>query len=181
MSFDFEAAKQEEGKGGLGEVGLLADKAIELRNEIERIELLLSDTQAAYRQVTERELPEAMDAVGCSLFKHDKSGLKIKVDNVVRAAIPVALKEQAFDWLIQNKFEDLIKNEIKMKLDRGEYARAQEILKVINDTFGITAETNVSVHASTLTAWAKEQLSQGTEIPSDLFGLFQARVAKVTK
>ncbi len=126
------------------------------------------------------ELPEAMDELGLKKFTLT-SGEEVKVDDVVRASIPVASPRapEAYKWLIDNKHGDLIKTEITTALGRGEYEKAKEICEYIKTKFGVDAAAAQAVHHGTLSAWAKEQLQAGKTLPMELLGVFAGRKATV--
>lgn len=160
-------------------IGTLAARAIALKNEIDAVTLMLTDLQKQYMQVTEKDLPEAMDAAACKTFEDSKTGKKITVKDEVRAAISKPNQEVAHAWLREHDHGDLIKNEIKVPLDRGQDNIAPVIIKMLKDTWEIEATRSESVHASTLSAFCREQLSKGVELPAGPLGLFIRRVAVI--
>lgn len=160
-------------------IGTLAARAIALKNEIDAVALYLGDLQKKYFTVTEKDLPEAMDAAACKTFEDAKTGKKITVKDEVRASISKPNQAEAHKWLRDNNHADLIKNEIKVPLDKGKDNIAGEILTLLKKKFDIEAERSESVHASTLSAFCREQLSKGVELPAAPLGLFIRRVAVI--
>lgn len=160
-------------------IGILTARAIALANEIEAMTTALNDLQKQYFTVTEKDLPEAMDAAGSKMFQDSKTGKKVTIKDEVRASISKPNQEVAHKWLRDNNHADLIKNEIKVPLDKGKDNVASEILKLLKDKFEIEASRSESVHASTLSAFCREQLSKGVELPAGPLGLFIRRVAVI--
>lgn len=155
------------------------DRMMELKNEIEGIEASLKQRKQEFDRLANEVVPSAMDAADCSLFVHKTTGLKVVVEDFVQASIPVAMKDEAFKWLMDNGHEDLIKAEIKVALPKGEREMALRISKEVEEKFGVSMAFNESVHASTLKSFCKEQLAAGAELPEKAFGLYQGRVAKI--
>lgn len=159
-------------------IGYLADKAISLKGEIEAMEEALKKLNAQYREITEKDLPEAMDAVNHSEFK-TKDGRKVTVKDDVQASISKDNRPAAHAWLRDHNHEDLIKNQITVPLGKGLDNVATEIIGELKDRYGIEASREESVHASTLKAFCREQLAAGAELPAGLLGLYVRRVAVI--
>lgn len=179
MDFDFEEHSQQLSTASLGPVGKLVEKALLAKEEIDRIQLMMDEAVSSYKQIIEVRLPEAMDAVGCSKFRHDKSGFTVSVVQQLATAIAKTNQKKAFKWLELNDHGDLIKNEISIRLPRGDNDLSKDILDSLINGFGIVADNKPSVHPQTLKAWVKEQLEKGVDVPKDLFGIYQNRVAKI--
>ena len=82
-------------------------------------------------------------------------------------------------WLIKHGFGDIIKREVTAKFGKNDdkWKLAVEALQAK----GIEIDTKEAVHHSTLRAFAKEQMEQGTDIPVDLFGLYSGFKSKIAK
>ena len=85
-------------------------------------------------------------------------------------------EDDLHQWLIDNNHGDLIKNEVKLKFSRGEEEAAD---KIVNELLakGLNPQQVKSVHSGTLSAFVKEQLSEGAEIPEQLLGVYIGRKA----
>lgn len=158
-------------------ISYLAGKALKLKEEIDALDALLKERQKEYLSITEKDLPEAMDAAQCAEFKHAESGKKIQVKDDVHASISKANAPAAHAWLREHNHGDIIKNEITVPLARGLDNVATDIIADIKAKYGIDAERKESVHASTLKAFCREQLAASVELPAGLLGLFIRRVA----
>ena len=164
--------------GNVKEVGLYALKAEGLLNEVEALAATLKERQKELRQVLETDLPQAMDAANCKKFE-TAGGRKIVIQDIIRANIPGAKQEEAFAWLRDNGHDSLIKHELKVTLDRGKDNLARELGAMLERDYGVLADDKTTVHAQTLSAFCREQLAGGIEIPGDLLGLYTARHAKI--
>ena len=78
-----------------------------------------------------------------------------------------------------NNAGDLIKNELTLDLGRGDDEMATKIREAVMEKFGKVLAKESNVHWQTLNAWAKEQISKGAKLPSDLFTLFMYSEARL--
>lgn len=153
----------------------LAERQRALVRAVALNEELLKATKEALRQVQEADLPMAMAEAGITAFTlEDGSGITLKDE--VTASIPAKSKGEAFAWLDAHGFGDLIKTEVSTQFGRGEIAEAREIAEFLQSQ-GLAAEVSQSVHPQTLKAWVREQLAQGTNVPHELFGIYEATKA----
>jgi predicted transcriptional regulator len=137
----------------------------------------LSKAKKHLADVSERQIPELMDEAGVAEFT-TADGLKIQVLEKIRASIPKTAQGAAFAWLREHGHESLIKNIVEVKFSAGEDEKAEEILHLLQE-HGTEPSAEKSVHASTLAAFIKEQLTAGVEVPLELFGAFRQRYAKI--
>jgi hypothetical protein len=159
----------------------VADIAIRLKNkqkDVQTLEEALAKAKEDLKRLEEIDLPDAMDSIGMKDFTLS-SGEKISVKDTIAASIKGENKEPAYLWLVNNGHGDLIKTEIKTQLGRGEFEKAQKICESLKQSFGIIAQATQSVHYQTLSAWAREQLEAGVNIPKDLLGVFIGRKATI--
>ena len=122
-----------------------------------------------------QQLPAAMASAGDAKRIILGDGTEIKLGDFLYASIKKANEPAAFAWLETNGLADIIKDELKIMLGRGDVAasRAQGLLAAC-EALGIDAFSRKrGVHASTLQATLKEQLAKGVDVPKDLFGVYQ--------
>lgn len=162
----------------LKQVGDLAQKADELQDEIKALEEQTKARKAELDKILKHELPGAMDEANLTEFK-TKKGRKIKVEDVVSASIPKAHLNEALDWLRQQGHSDLIKHELKVSLGKGMDNMVPVIKQTLEKDYGLQPTDSETVHSQTLSAFCREQLAQGKELPEDILGLYTARVAKL--
>ena len=105
----------------LAEITKLARKQIRLQASVVKAEEKLRAAQAALDAVEGKALPEAMLAVGLTEFTL-KNKSRVKIADVIRAAIPKARLPEALTWLVQHHQEGLIKGtvEVNFGLKKGE-------------------------------------------------------------
>lgn len=171
-----QAAETEQSPADLATVSRLANRQLVLQQEIESLEKRLKDKKEEFRHVSQVDLPAALDSVGLASVEL-ADGQKVTIEEGVDARLPKDRKGEALRWLEEHGFEHMIKREVKATLGRDPEAakQAAEALRQL----GIEPEDAETVHPQTLKAWARERLREGDEVPEDLFGLYEYRVAKI--
>ena len=107
------------------------------------------------------------------------TGTKVSVEEVYKAHISEDNKADAFAWLRENGFDDIIKNDIVVTFGRGEEDNATDLYKRLRDE-GQAPMQKSGVHASTLKAFVKEQIQKGIDLPQDKFGVYVTNKVKIT-
>jgi hypothetical protein len=102
------------------------------------------------------------------------------VATVISANISKDRSAGAHEWLRDNGFGDLIKNTVSVNFGKGEDDKAGELIKGLEDS-GYNVDQKEAVHPSTLKAFCKEQIEKGSEIPTDLFGIFIGQKTTIKK
>jgi hypothetical protein len=151
-------------------VSNLAIKQLKLANELAELEGAVKAKKEELRLTTEQELPDAMQQAGLTEIVLS-SGEKISISEFYSAHISKANQEQAYQWLISNGHEGLIKNEVMLKFGRGESGIVNETVSNLKAR-GLSPEVRQSVHPSTLKAFVREQLTSGNDIPTEPFGIY---------
>jgi len=163
------------------DLNVLAKLATEQKKaelDVSEAEEVLKSAKAVLKDISEHKFPELMDSLGLKIFETD-DGLKIKIDEKIRASIPAAGFGLAEKWLTDNGHAGIIKNEVKMQFAAGQFERASKITKELTE-LGYEPQSKKSVHASTLASFVKTQLEEGIDIPMKTFGAFKQRSTKVS-
>jgi hypothetical protein len=98
-------------------------------------------------------------------------GSSIEVKPFYSASIKEEKRAEAFAWLRDNGFGDLIKNNVSVRFGRNEDEQCSRLLEILA-LRGYVAEQSEKVESMTLKAWVRERVEKGSEVPSDLFGAF---------
>jgi hypothetical protein len=98
-------------------------------------------------------------------------GRHLKVTNYYGASIKDAKKEAAFEWLRNNGFGDLIKNQVSCSFGRNEDEKAKSLIDSLQSQ-GYQSMQREWVEPSTLRAFIREQHEAGKQLPMDLLGAF---------
>ena len=165
--------------GELSIVSSLANKQLQLATQVAEIESMLKAKKEELRLTSEQELPDAMQSAGLTQITLS-SGEKISINEFYNAHISKVNQEKAYQWLIENGHEGLIKNEVLLKFGREESLVVEETVSALQSR-GLSPEVRQSVHPSTLKAFVKEQFTSGNDIPTEPFGIYIGTKATIKK
>jgi len=165
--------------GKLDGVSRLAADAANLEKEISSAEQLLKDKKQALHKITDEQLPEALEEMGLQKFTLT-DGAEISVKPIYAASIPKDRKEEAFQWLRDHEFGDLVKNNVTVTFGRGEDETAKEFVGLCGSQ-GFVPSQLEKVEPMTLKAWLRERVEAGDPIPLDLFGAFISQRATIKR
>jgi len=158
--------------------------AVAIRNkeaEIEDLEAKLKKEKNALLKMTDEDLPTMLAELGLSSMTLD-DGSNVTVKQTYGASIRIDDKPQAFEWLRDNGYDDIIKNQVMCIFGRGEDDQASAF-KALASQQGLAAEQKTDIHPQTLRAFIKERVENGDDFPMELFGAWvgQRAVIKRTK
>jgi len=182
MMVDFESAAEElraVDESGLSQVSKLANLQLALEDRVADLEEELKQAKRDLREVAEDQLPAAMAEHNITELKLE-DGSSISVAKFYSASIPKDRADEAFRWLVDNDFGDLIKNQVATNFVRGQEEQAEQFASELAGR-GMPVNTKKWVEPMTLKAFVKDQTEQGANIPADLFGLFIGEKAKIVK
>lgn len=165
--------------GELTIVSDLANKQLKLASEVSELEADLKAKKEELRLTSEQELPDAMQQAGLTQITLS-SGEKIAINEFYNAHISKANQEKAYEWLVTNGHEGLIKNEVLLKFGREETEVVDQTVSALQSR-GLSPEVRQSVHPSTLKAFVKEQITNGNDIPTEPFGIYIGTKATIKK
>ena len=164
---------------GLKSIADIARRIRETEEEIAKVDTYLKEKKKELLKMTDEDMPSMLQELGVSSFTLD-DGSKVDVKPLYGASIPVPRKEEAFAWLRDNGYDDIIKNVVSCNFGRGEDQKAADLIGAAQK-LGFYPEQNESVHSSTLRAWVRERVESGDEFPMDLFGAFVGERATMKK
>ena len=163
----------------LNTVSNLANKQLKLATNVAELEAELKAKKEELRLTSEQELPDAMQSAGLTQITLS-TGEKISINEFYNAHISKANQEKAYEWLVSNGHEGLIKNEVLLKFGREESDVVDETVSALQSR-GLSPEVRQSVHPSTLKAFVKEQFTSGNDIPTEPFGIYIGTKATIKK
>jgi|TARA_R100000664_G_C2759716_1_gene149746 hypothetical protein len=178
-SGDVQEWTNEVSDGELSIVSALANKQLQLATEVADLEAALKAKKEEFRTTSEQELPDAMQAAGLTQIKLS-TGENITINEFYNAHISKANQETAYNWLMKNGHEGLIKNEVSLKFGREESEVVEQTVSALQSR-GLSPEVRQSVHPSTLKAFVKEQFTSGNDIPTEPFGIYIGTKAVIKK
>lgn len=168
-------------ESGLLSLSEMAKLQITLEDEFDLISRELATIGLRLKQVSEVEIPDKMLELGVSEFKLE-DGTKITVSPFYSASIKDEVKEDAFKYLRDNGFGDIIKHEVVSAFKMGEDKKAEE-LKLFLAKNKFIFDDKETVHAQTLKKFVKEQITadETASFPRELFGVYEGKKTKITR
>lgn len=161
----------------LSQLSQLAERQLEAEKRVAEKERELEEAKSHLRDLAEVQIPELMDGAGVLEYR-TTTGLFISIKETIRASVTEEKKPEAFAWLRNNGHGALISRVVSVSFGRGEDTKAEELVEELG-VKGLSPESKTSVNANTLSAFVREQLREGLDIPVELFGVHRQRVAKV--
>lgn len=155
----------------------LADEANVLEDAIVALQVQLRDKQNRLKSIYEHEIPELMEDLEMDEIT-TKSGLKVAVVDQVSAKKLTEKHAAALKWLRDNGQAGLIKT--GTFVPTNDEAMADELIEQLSGE-GMLAVKKLEVHHSSLAAAIRQLLAEGKEVPMDLLGGYQRRVAKIER
>ena len=154
------------------------NKLLETQNQISAFEEKLKQLKGTETTLSEQTIPDLMHRAGVSLIKLD-DGSKVEVKPFYSARIPVSRTEEAFTWLRDNGHGDLIKNNVLLSFARSQDNEAKSLVAELRSK-GHNVKQTEKVESMTLKAFVKEQIQEGKNVPSEVFGVYVASKTKIT-
>ena len=167
------------GDNSLKEMSDLCAEQVALEEEMRQLEEQLKAKATAARKLSQEIIPAKMSELGLeSLTLTDGSSIKIK--QMIHASIPVKYRKEAFQWLRDHGHGDIIKNQVSATFGKGEDTGASNFIDKIEE-LGYQPQQKVWVEPMTLKAFVREQITNGSELPTDKFGVFIGAETKISK
>ena len=165
--------------GRLSNVSDLASKIIQMENKVSFLEEELKSSKKQLLELTDQDLPAAMEEINMESFTLS-DGSEVKVVPTYGGTIRADDRPQAHQWLRDNGYGDIVKNTISANFGMGEDNLAKDFYQSALDK-GFQVDKKEAVHPMTLKSFVKEMTENGSEFPSDLFGAFIGKKAKIIK
>jgi hypothetical protein len=180
---DFEkefASNLEKADGGvLKTVSELARAIAAKEAQVADLDRQLKDAKKELLKLTDEDLPASMAEMGLASFTLD-DGSQIDVKPTYGASILVDNRPKAYEWLRDNGYDDIIKNNVSVSFGRGEDDLANAF-KAVAEKEGYVPQQDTSIHAGTLKAFVRERIEAGDEFPMELFGAYVGQRAFIKK
>jgi hypothetical protein len=161
----------------LSTLAKLAQRQEAMEKAIADTEQLIKERKAELQKLKTETIPDFMDEVGIESFV-TSSGRQIKVEPFYQCSIPKDRKDEAFKWLTEHGYEDLIKVNVGVTFGKSQYEEACELSRTL-DELGYPVVPVLNVHPMTLKGWVRNMSEEGEEFPLDLFGAFIGRTTKL--
>jgi len=182
MEQDFEetaASVEKIDQQGLTSVAALARTIRDKEAKISDLEQMLKDEKKALIKLTDEEMPSMLAEIGMASFALD-DGSTVEVKQTYGASILVEKRPEAYEWLRDNGYDDIIKNTVACQFGRGEDDQASAFAAFAQQQ-GYVPDQKTEVHPQTLRAFVKERCEAGEEFPMELFGAWVGQRAVIKR
>ena len=164
---------------GLTSIAALARSVRDKEATISDLEQRLKDEKKALLNLTDEEMPAMLAEIGMASFSLD-DGSTIDIKQTYGASIRVEKRPEAFEWLRDNGYDDIIKNTVACQFGRGEDDQASAFAAFAQQQ-GYAPDQKTEVHPQTLRAFVKERCEAGEEFPMELFGAWIGQRAVIKR
>ena len=172
--------KTELSTDNLADITSECNKLMTLQDEIKKMEDKLKELQAQERNLSQEVIPNLLHQVGVTEIK-TTDGATVQVKPFIKASITKANQERAFNWLRENGFEDIIKNQLAINFKKSEDNMATDIFEDLKSK-GLNVNREEKVNTNTLTATFRELiLDKGETVPVDVFSIYQSNKTKIIR
>ncbi len=146
--------------------------------EINNLELMIKAKKESLRLQNEH-IVQLMEERGVKSIRMT-DGQSVDIKPFYTGSITKEKQEEAFQWLRDNGYDDIIKNQVVVKFGRAEDEQA---LKVWNSLMneGFDTERNTKVEPMTLKGFIREMIENGKELPMETFGVFVGHKINIKK
>lgn len=175
--FEEEAGALRVSDDQLSGIAALARRAKELEKQIDDGEQTVKELKDQHRKLVEEALPGLLSELGMTSFRME-DGSSVEVKSFYSASISEARRAEAFEWLRERGFDDIIKNTVSVRFGRGEDDACLRLRQMLAQS-GFPAEQVEKVEPQTLKAWVKERVERGDEFPMELFGAYIGKRATI--
>jgi hypothetical protein len=160
------------------DIATACNKLLDIQKEVSALEDKLKKKKEQELKLSEQDIPNLMQKAGAASIKLT-DGTAVEIKPYYGARIPASRTEEAFDWLRENNFADLIKNNVTLTFGRNEDNMAKSLVDDLRNK-GHNVKQAEKVEPMTLKAFVREQIEKGKDVPADLFGVYVATRTKLT-
>ena len=166
------------------EVTTIAQECVNLKkieDDIAAIEDQLKKKKEEADHISSKVIPELLAEQGLSEIKL-ADGSKVSVKKEFRCTLPKdqVKREQAYEWLRNEKLGDIIKNNVFVTFGKGEDDKAKSLIELAVEN-GYEPSQKSDVAWNTLTALYEERVKAGLDMPSDVFSLWIKDKTKISR
>ena len=166
------------------EVTTIAQECVNLKkveDDIAAIEEQLKKKKEEADHISSKVIPELLAEQGLSEIKL-ADGSKVSVKKEFRCTLPKdpVKREQAYEWLRNEKLGDIIKNNVFVTFGKGEDDKAKSLIDLAVEN-GYEPNQKSDVAWNTLTALYEERVKAGLDMPSDVFNLWIKDKTKISR
>jgi len=175
----FEPEDKPMGDASLKALSEKSNQLQKLDDAIQEAEQTLGQLKAEYRELSEVDIPSMLSELGLSEITL-KDGNKISTSTYYSARISEDKRDEAFQWLNDNGFGDIVKNTVSVSFGREEDDSARKLVDSLEDSGYATAQKKW-VEPMTLKAFVREQVEKGSDLPLETFNVYIGQKTRIIK
>ena len=164
----------------------LAQQQLDAEAAVLDAQAKLDQAEKKLKDIKENLLPGLMDELKLQKFS-TSTGINIEVKETVRAS-PGGSKDlerfmRVCKWLKDHGHGRLIKRDISVQFGVGEENEAERLLEQLRpavDELGKNLVDDSNINTATFSAFVRERLEAGEEVP-DFFNVFRQRVSNIVR
>jgi len=178
MGLDLRRDKQNFEVSEIDPISKACQDYLKSEDEINNLELLLKAKKESLRQQNEL-IVQLMEERGVRSIKM-KDGQSVDIKPFYTGSITKEKQDEAFAWLRDNGYDDIIKNQVVVKFGRAEDDKANQMYTDLANK-GFDTDRSVKVEPMTLKGFIREMLENGKELPMETFGVFVGHKINIKK
>ena len=151
---------------------------LKIEKEIDDLESLMKVKKDLLRQNGE-QIVSLMEERGVKSIKMS-DGQSVDIKPFYTGSITKDRQEEAFQWLRDKGYDDIIKNQVVVKFGRAEDEKANQMYTSFLEK-GFDIDRNIKVEPMTLKGFIREMIEGGKELPMETFGVFVGHKINIKK
>jgi hypothetical protein len=155
----------------------MANNQLAYEDEVESLEKQLSIVKERLRKLSEDRIPLLMQNLGVNEFKLT-NGFKVTIKPWFSGKITEENQDEAYSWLESEGHGAIVKHDLTVQTRMSNDALLDEIREIAKQ-IGLDVKEKLGIHHSTFSAWIKEMVTNGHEIPRDILGVSQGFKTKI--
>jgi hypothetical protein len=155
-------------------------EAISLQTFLAETEASVTAAKAMLHDLRTRKIPDIMEQI--AIGKTEVDGYTVEVSEIIAGSMhkEPTKRAAAIAYLEANEAAGLIKSELVVTFAKEFYEAAVELKQKIDElNTPSSVQLDLSVHAQSLCAWAREAVREGKDVDFDVLGLYTGKVAKI--
>ena len=178
MTLDLRKEKSDFEVSEVDPISKACQEQLKLEKEIEDLESLMKAKKDMLRQNGE-QIVSLMEERGVKSIKMS-DGQSVDIKPFYTGTISKDNQEEAFQWLRDNGYDDIIKNQVVLKFGRAEDEKANQIYSDLASK-GLDADRSIKVEPMTLKGFIREMIENGKDIPMETFGVYVGHKINIKK
>lgn len=177
---EYEEDKIPAGGNILARIGGVARDHLHAEARVEQLTEELKNAKETLRHLSENVLPSILEEAG-QAEDITIDGMHIVIRTAIRGSIPKGNEAPAFKWLEDHGHANLIKRQFTIDFGKDDDKWADKFERdLAQRKKKLNTKRKKTVAPTTLQAFVRGQLEEGTAIPMETFGVYRQRFSKVS-